>query len=256
MPSAQFVWYELMTSDASAAVSFYEAAIGWKAKDSGMPGDMPYTLMCVGDAQVAGVMGTPPELAAMGAPPTWSGYIAVDDVDAMEARLLKAGGKVLRPAQDIPNVGRFAVVADPQGAAFMLFTPRPGDPPVSPPAGAPGTAGWRELMSADWKAGFEFYSSLFGWKKGEGMDMGEMGTYQLFEIDGVPSGGMMNKMPDMPASYWRYYFNVEAVDAATERIVAHGGTITMPAQQVPGGNWVVQARDPQGAIFSVLSMVK
>jgi predicted enzyme related to lactoylglutathione lyase len=256
MPSAHFVWYELMTSDAPAATAFYEAVVGWKPKDSGMPGGMPYTLMCVGDAQVAGVMGTPPELAAMGAPPTWSGYVAVEDVDAMAATLLQAGGKVLNPPQDIPEVGRFAVVADPQGAAFMLFTPRPGDPPVSPPAGTPGTVGWCELMSADGKAGFEFYSALFGWTKGEGLDMGEMGTYQLFEIDGVPAGGMMNKTPDMPASYWRYYFNVEAVDAAAERIVAKGGSIAMAAHQVPGGSWIVQARDPQGAIFSVMSMVK
>ncbi len=255
MPAARFVWYELMTSDAPAATAFYEAVVGWKSKDAGMP-DMPYTLMCVGDAQVAGVMGTPPELAAMGAPPTWSGYVAVDDVDAMSARLLQAGGKVLKPGQDIPGVGRFAVVTDPQGACFMLFTPGAGDPPVMPPAGAPGTPGWHELMSSDWKAGFTFYSALFGWTLGEGMDMGEMGTYQLFEIDGVPSGGMMNKTPDMPASYWRYYFNVEAVDAAAARIAAHGGTVVMPAHQVPGGTWIVQARDPQGALFSVMSMVK
>ena len=256
MSAARFVWYELMTSDATAATAFYERVIGWRSKDSGMPGDMPYTLMCVGDAPVAGVMGTPPELAALGAPPTWSGYVAVDDVDAMAARLLQAGGKVSSPGQDIPDVGRFAVVADPQGASFMLFTPRPGDPPAMPEAGAPGTAGWRELMSADWKAGYGFYSSLFGWTLGEGLDMGDMGTYQLFEIDGVPTGGMMNKTPDMPASYWRYYFHVEAVDAAAQRIVAHGGTVLMPAHQVPGGNWIVQARDPQGAIFSVMSMLK
>ena len=256
MPTPCFVWYELMTSDAPAAVKFYEAVVGWKAKDAGMPGDAPYTLLCAGDSQAAGIMGTPPHLAAMGAPSAWSGYIAVADVDAMEARVLQAGGKVLAPAQDIPGIGRFAVVADPQGASFMLFTPQPGDTPTGPPPGTPGTTGWRELMSADWKAGYEFYSSLFGWTRGEGLDMGEMGTYQLFEIDGVPSGGMMDKTADMPASYWRFYFQVATIDAAAQRIVDHGGTITMPAHQVPGGDWIVQARDPQGAVFSIVSLVR
>ena len=83
-----------------------------------------------------------------------------------------------------------------------------------------------------------------------------MGSYQLFEADGVPIGGMMDKTPDMPASYWRYYFNVEAADAATARIVAQGGTVLMPAHQVPDGHWVVQARDPHGAVFSVMAKAK
>ena len=255
--NARFVWYELMTSDATAAAGFYRAVLGWKSRDAGMPGGMPYTLMCVGEAQVAGVMGTPPELAAMGASPTWSGYVAVDDVDAMVARLLQAGGKVLRPGQDIPEVGRFAVVTDPQGACFMLFTPSPGDPPraASAPARRARPAG-TSCCRPTGRPAFEFYSALFGWTKGEAFDMGAMGSYQLFEIDGVPTGGMMDKTPDMPASYWRYYINVEAIDAAVARVNARGGKAINGPMEVPGGHWVVQARDPQGAIFSVMSMVK
>ena len=255
MPASRFVWYELMTSDAAAASTFYATVVGWKAEDSGLPG-MDYTLMKVGEAQVAGMMGTPPEMQAINAPPTWSGYIAVDDVDATQARVLQLGGKVLRPAGDIPEVGRFAVVADPQGGAFMLFKPQRSDPPPMPPAEAPGTTGWHELRAMDGPAVWNFYATLFGWTKGEGLPMGPLGVYQLFEIDGVPSGAIMSKEPDQPAPGWRYYFRVDAIDAAAERVRRLGGAVTMGPHQVPGGNWVLHGRDPQGAVFALMSMTK
>jgi predicted enzyme related to lactoylglutathione lyase len=255
MSAARFVWYELMTADASAAIAFYTEVIGWKAVDSGMPG-MAYTLLKVGDAGVAGLMPTPVELQTRGTPPAWSGYVAVDDVDAMEARLLEAGGQVLRPAEDIPGVGRFAVVADPQCASFILFKPMPADAPAMPPAEAPGTIGWHELRARDGAAAFGFYAALFGWTKGEALDMGPMGTYQLFEVDGVPSGAIMNKEPDSPMPGWRYYFRVDAIDAALGRVRKLGGTVTMGPSEVPGGLWVAHALDPQGAVFALMSKTK
>ena len=255
MSAAHFVWYELMTADASAATAFYTEAVGWKAEDSGMPG-MAYTLMKVGDAQVAGIMPTPVELQTRGTPSAWSGYVAVDDVDAMEARVLAAGGQVLRRAEDIPEVGRFAVVTDPQGASFMLFKPARNDPPPMPPAEAPGTVGWHELRARDGAAVFGFYAALFGWTKGEGLDMGAQGTYQLFEIDGVPSGAVMNKESDSPMPSWRYYFRVDAIDAALRRVKKLGGTVTMGPHEVPGGLWVAHALDPQGAVFALMSKTK
>ena len=255
MPASRFVWYELMTSDAPAATDFYTKVVGWTAEDSGMPG-MAYTLMKVGDAQVAGLMGTPPEMQAMNAPPTWSGYVAVDDVDASAAHVLQLGGKVLRPADDIPQVGRFAVVADPQGGAFMLFKPSRTDAPPMPPAEAPGTVGWHELRAMDGPAVWDFYAALFGWTKGEGLPMGPLGVYQLFEIDGVPGGAVMTKEPDQPAPGWRYYVRVDAIDAAARRVREGGGEITMGPHQVPGGNWVLHGLDPQGAVFALMSMTK
>ena len=257
MSAAHFVWYELMTGDAPAAIEFYKQAVGWGAQDAGMP-DAAYTLMMVGDAQVAGVMETPPELEAMGAPPSWSGYVAVDDVDAMAARVLAAGGKVLRPPEDIPNdIGRFAVVADPQNASFVLFKPiPPEDGPILPPPEAPGTVGWPELRAVDGAAVFDFYASLFGWTRGEGMDMGPMGTYQIFEIDGVGCGAIMTKTPDQPAPAWRFYARVAAIDAALERVKQLGGTVTMGPDLVPGDLWVANARDPQGAVFALMSSTK
>jgi hypothetical protein len=255
MAAARFVWHELMTGDVPAAAAFYAGVVGWRAQDSGMPG-VDYTLMMVGAAQVAGMMATPAELKAIGRPPTWSGYVAVDDVDAAQARVLQAGGQVLRPAEDIPGIGRFAVVADPQGASFMLFKPLRADPPPMPPRDAPGTTGWHELHAVDGPAAFDFYATLFDWTKGEALDMGDMGVYQLFEIDGVPSGAVMTRMPDTPMPAWRFHFRVDAAAAAERRIVELGGTVTMGAHQVPGGTWIVQARDPQGADFAVMAAAK
>lgn len=256
MPASRFVWYELMTGGPTAAIDFYTQVVGWRAQDSGMP-DMRYTLMMVGDAPVAGVAGMPAELQAMRLPPLWSGYVAVDDVDTMAARVLTAGGKVIRPAADIPGVGRFAVVADPQNASFMLFKPMPPEGGVVlPPAEAPGTIGWAELRAVDGAAVFDFYASLFGWTRGEGMDMGPMGTYQIFEIDGVGCGAIMTKTPDQLAPAWRFYARVAGIDAALERIRRLGGTVTMGPDPVPGDLWVANARDPQGAVFALMSSTK
>jgi uncharacterized protein len=252
MTASRFVWYELMTSDVRAAEAFYSEVVGWQVDAS----DPQYTLLKIGAAQVAGMMATPPELKAMGVPPAWSGYVRVDDVDAAEARILQLGGKVVRPGSDIPDVGRFAVVADPQGATFLLFKPARHDPPPMPAADAPGTTGWHELRAADGAAVFGFYATLFGWTRGEALDMGPMGVYQLFEIDGVPSGAVMTRESDALPPSWRYYFRVDAIDAAARRVARLGGAVTMGPDQVPGGTWVLHGRDPQGALFALMSMTK
>jgi len=255
MPAPHFVWYELMTGDVAGAAAFYADLVGWQAEDSGMPG-VEYTLLKVGQARTAGLMALPAELAAIGMPACWRGYVAVDDVDASEARLLQLGGKVLRPASDIPGVGRFASVADPQGAAFVLFKPMPTEPPVLPRPDAPGTTGWHELHAVDGATAFEFYAALFGWTKGESFDMGPMGTYQLFEIDGVPSGGIMTRDPSDPVPGWRFYVRVESVEAAAQRVERLGGKVAMGPHQVPGGSWIVVGFDPQGALFALISATK
>ena len=255
MPASHFAWYELMTADAPAAIDFYTQGVGWQAQDAGMPG-AAYTLMMVGDARVAGLMATPPELLAGGAPSCWSGYLVVDDVDAMEARVLQGGGKVLRPAEDIPGVVRFAVVADPQGASFMLFKPLTTEPPPMPAPEAPGTVGWHELRAADGPAVFDFYATLFGWTRGDAIPMGTMGVYQLFEIHGVPCGAIMTAEPGASAPGWRYYFRVAAIDAAAQRIAKLGATVTMGPDPVPSGDWVLHARDPQGAPFALMAKAR
>jgi predicted enzyme related to lactoylglutathione lyase len=239
-----------MTTDVKAAEKFYTSVVGWTAKDAGMSGP-PYVLFSAGSTMVAGLMSIPDDARAMGVPPCWTGYIAVDDVDAYAARVRTAGGAIRREPSDIPGVGRFAVVADPDGAAFILFKRSSDQEPAPIPPGAQGHVGWHELYAGNLDTAWKFYSGLFGWTKGDTMDMGPMGTYQLFATGGQPVGGMMNKPPQLPMAFWTYYFNVDAVDAAVERVKAGGGKIANGPMEVPGGSWIVQCTDPQGAFFAM-----
>jgi predicted enzyme related to lactoylglutathione lyase len=189
----------------------------------------------------------------MGGGPAWTGYVFVEDVDAAAARVTAAGGAVLRPPEDIPGVGRFGVAADPHGAVFILFhSAGAADGGPAAPDG-PGQVGWRELHAGDGASAFAFYSGLFGWTKDEAIAMGEAGVYQIFAIDGAQAGGMMTKLPEAPAPFWLYYFNVEAIDAAKARVEAGGGQIINGPMQVPGGRWIVHCLDPQGAMFAMVA---
>src|ERR1700744_2769565 len=187
--SGKFVWYELMTSDLDAAGKFYAEIVGWTMTDAGMPGQR-YTLAHAGGLAVAGLMAIPQHAAD--ARPGWIGYIGVDDVDAYAERMKEKGGSIHRAPTDIPGIGRFAMVADPQGVIFALFKGA-GTPPPSVEARTPGHCGWHELHALDGVKAFEFYSDMFGWTKDRAMDMGAMGVYQLFAAGGPAIGGMMTK---------------------------------------------------------------
>jgi len=249
--SGKFVWYELMTTDTKSAESFYRKVIGWNGKDAGMPGQS-YTLLGPGETHVAGLMPIPQDAAAAGARPGWIGYIGVDDVDAYAKRVNDKGGTIHRKPADIPDVGRFAIVSDAQSVMFALFKGA-GTPPPAVPPGTPGHAGWHELHALDGEKAFAFYSEMFGWTKADAMPMGEMGVYQLFAVDGVPVGGMMTKMPQSPQPFWVYYFNVPEIQAAEARVKAGGGQVINGPMQVPGGSWIVQCLDPQGAMFALVA---
>jgi predicted enzyme related to lactoylglutathione lyase len=141
------------------------------------------------------------------------------------------------------------MVTDPLGAAFNLFKPaQAGQRVVS---NEPGHIGWHELHTTDSPKAFVFYTEMFGWLKGDGMDMGRMGTYQLFTIGGTAVGAMFDSPAAQAARYWLYYFNVGDIDAAGKRVTDGGGKIMHGPQQVPGGGWIIQASDPQGAAFAL-----
>ena len=201
-----FVWYELMTTDADAAETFYSDVVGWRTQDAGMPG-MRYTILSVGEAGVGGIMTIPPNACAAGARPGWIGYIGVDDVDATAGRVKQAGGTIHKLPEDIPGIGRFAVVADPQGASFVLFRGSSEQPPERPAPGVPGSPGWHELHAGEWQSAFAFYADLFGWTKAEAVDMGAMGTYQLFAAGAEPIGGMMTKFRVRPRAVLALLFH-------------------------------------------------
>lgn len=247
-----FGWCELMTTDVAAATEFYRAAIGWSAKEAGIAG-RHYIVLSAGEVSVAGAMEIPQATREAGMRPGWIGYIMVDDVDEIAMRLREGGGTIHRPAEDIPGVGRFAVVSDPQGAVFTLFMPRGMETPPAADTSAPGHVGWHELYATDWPAAFAFYSGLFGWTKGDAVDMGPMGTYQLFATGGPAVGGMMNAMESVPHPVWNHYFNVDAIDAGVDRVKNAGGEVLNGPHEVPGGMWIAHCRDPQGASFAILS---
>ena len=190
-------------------------------------------------------------LEMQGMPPIWLGYVAVEDVDAYAKKVEAAGGQVHKAPQDIPNVGRFAVVADPQGAMFVLFKGSLDEAPPRPEPMAPGSLGWTELHAADAATVFPFYETLFGWVKHDAMPMPEGGVYQTF--GGAQAfGGVFSHQTPAPGPYWLYYFGVEDIEAAMARVTAGGGRILMEPMEVPGGAFVLNAMDPQGGLFALL----
>ena len=245
-----FIWYELLTSDTAAAKAFYDRVVGWNMSELPGLGAEPYTVLNVGKRGVGGLMTIPADAAAGGLKPNWAGYIYVDDVDAMATKTQRLGGKVMRAPADIPGVGRFAVVADPEGAMLNLFKPSgSGEPKPTP---APGDIGWHELHAGEWPKAFAFYHDMFGWQKGDTVDMGPMGTYQLVAMGPGPGGAMFNSPAAAHARFWLFYFLVDDIDAAAKRLSDAGGTLTNGPHSVPTGDWIVHGRDPQGASFALV----
>jgi predicted enzyme related to lactoylglutathione lyase len=246
----KFGWYELITSDTDNAGKFYSDVVGWTTEE--MPGgqDHPYTTFNIGKVGIAGMLN-------LNGHNSWVGYIVVQDVDAHVEKIVEAGGKILKPATDVPGMLRFAVVSDPQGAAIGVFTPDAAMPsPQRPAPPTPGTIGWHELYTTDLDGGFDFYSKLFGWTKVNDMDMGPMGTYRIFDEGGheqMGDGGMMTKPPHVPVSCWNFYFNVDSIGSAMERVKSGGGQVLNGPMQVPGGSWILNCQDPQGIMFCLVS---
>jgi predicted enzyme related to lactoylglutathione lyase len=247
----RFVWQELMTDDTAAASAFYTRLLGWHAKGSG--GDPAYTEFHAGPTPVGGMMKTPDSAKAMGARSMWMPYIGVDQVDSSVKEIEGLGGKVVRPANDIPNVGRFAVLSDPQGAVFAVFTSN--TPPMAssgPPR--PGEFSWNELATTDHEAALSFYSKAFGWEALFRHDMGPMGTYLIFGAAGVQYGGMFKMSPQHgPHPFWLPYAAVADADASAKLVTASGGRIVNGPMDVPGEGRIAQLTDPGGVLFAIHS---
>ena len=247
----RFLWHELMTTDPEAAKAFYTAVVGWGTKE--WEGPNPYTLWTWGDSQMGGLMELPREAQAAGTPPHWMAYVGVPDVDAAAKQVQDLGGKVLMPPKDIPTIGRFTIVQDPQGATIAPFKPFPRG--ETPPEKTPGIGdfAWHELATTDRNAAWDFYSQLFGWESPQewNMDMGPGGVYKMFGRNGLMYGGIYTKRKETPGPpAWLHYISVEDVHSVSEKIKEHGGQITNGPMEVPGG-MVAMGVDPQGAPFAV-----
>jgi predicted enzyme related to lactoylglutathione lyase len=259
-PAGSFIWYELMTSDANAAARFYGAVVGWQIASQAEPqaGGMDYRLIGRDDGGSAGgVLQLAPDMLANGAHPAWVAYLHVTDVDLAVQAITADGGQALMPKMTLP-VGEIAMVTDPMGAPFYVMTPVP--PPGKPDAVSdlfsvdrPQHVRWNELRSPDLTRARGFYGRHFGFQFNESMPMGpEYGDYQFIDHDGLRVGGMMKHVNAAVPGGWTFYFGVPSASAAKRAIEAAGGHVQMDLHQVPGGDWVVIATDPQGARFGIV----
>ncbi|NWF46395.1 VOC family protein [Hydrogenophaga sp. D2P1] len=243
-----FIWYELLTTDADAAQRFYGDVVGWTASDSGQPG-MDYRILDAGDGQAGGLMQINEQMP--GAKPVWLGYVGVPDVDAAVADWTAAGGSVQMPMMDIPKVGRIAMLADPDGVPLYVMRGASDEVSTAFRVADARHVRWNEIAVKDDKASLAFYQVRFGWTVVDTMPMGEQGDYHLLAANGVRMGALM-RSPVGQEPRWLYYFGVEDIDAAVEQIKAGGGQVLDGPHQIPGGEYSLHARDPQGAAFGLV----
>lgn len=243
----RFVWYDLMSPDTEAAKHFYTKVLGWGTRVDrplmGIEGQPPYTMWTAGGAPIAGMVPFGEEY--------WLGYVEVADVrrSAMQAKDL--GGKVLFEPRDIPRVGRFAVIEDPQGAAIAVYQGVGGAAPSQPFAPKPMDFSWHELATIDWRAALDFYTAMFEWEAISENDMDSLGVYVVFGQRGVPYGGMFDKPAEMSVAAWCYYVRVDDVNEAADKVRQNGGQVINGPMAVPGGDWIAQCLDPAGGTFAL-----
>lgn len=183
--------------------------------------------------------------------PVWLGYIGVDDVDATVSAALRDGATECVPPTEIPGVGRFAMILDPQGTCTYLMRGAVEGGVSQSFAPLVGHCQWNELVTTDPVAALAFYTRHFGWTRGNVMPMGPLGDYQFLLSGNVQFGAIMKRTRADAPPLWRFYFGVDDIDRAVQAITAGGGRLLGDPQQVPGGGYAVVAVDPQGAEFGV-----
>jgi hypothetical protein len=214
---------------------------------------MQYTMWTADGVPLGGVVQLTPEQIEHGMPNHWLPYISVDDVDTAARQAASLGGKVLFGPHDIPGTGRFAVLADPQGASFAIYRS------LDPSEGFNGTRrlgrfAWHELLTTDLDAAWEFYRKMFGWTRTSAFDMGpDVGMYQMFGQGGAEYGGMFrgSGRTNNMRPFWTCYVHVKDVKKAAKIAEDRGGQIVNGPMEVPGGDWIAVIMDPQGAAFAV-----
>jgi len=244
----RFAWYELLTTDVAAAGAFYGNVVGWGVKDASSAG-LVYTLLSAVDVPVCGLLDIPEEGLRLGATPRWTGYVAVDDIDMTAAQIRRLGGAVFVPPTD-SNIGRISIVADPQKAMFGLVATLTYGQLQSGALDELGRVGWHELLAEDRCKVFDFYRELFGWQRSHA-ETDPADLYELFSAGGLTIGGMLTKLPSVSQPCWLYYFNVDDIDAAAQRVRAGGGHLLQGPIELPDRCWIARCADPQGALFAL-----
>jgi predicted enzyme related to lactoylglutathione lyase len=210
-----------------------------------------YTLWMNGDEPVGGLMRAQGGGSGSGGS-QWIPYVNIYDVDETVRNVKSWGGSVIVPPREIPSVGCWAVLADPQGAVIGVYEPA-DNAPSSYKAPKVGEFSWHELITSDYQAAFEFYRKLFPWENTGQHDMGAMGPYFMFGQKGAAYGGMFNGPAESPSPMWVSYVLVDDVHAAAAKVADAGGKVVVEPHEVPGGDWIVRCRDAQGATFALQS---
>lgn len=241
-------WVDLQTPDQDAARAFYSGLFGWEFVDSPMPDGAVYAMAQLGGRNAAAIAPQSPEQSAAGMPPLWNTYLAVDDVDAVTARVADAGGMVAMEPFDIMEAGRMSFVADPAGAFVGLWQARQhiGSQAVN----EPGAVTWNELVTADPDKALPFYDEVLG-LKAVSVPMGPEYAYTMFQVGDQQVGGSTAPQMEGVPNHWHVWFSVASADETAARITELGGTVVVEPMDMPVGRMAV-GRDPQGALFSVL----
>jgi predicted enzyme related to lactoylglutathione lyase len=247
----QFVWHDFVTAEPQAAINFYPKFVPWKTQSWEL--EENYTLWVAKNGPIGGIMPLSTAASSSGAKPHWLPYIATLDIEGTVNETTALGGLVITRPTDIPNGGRYAVLADPQGAVFGVYHSENMNVPGKP---KPGEFSWHEHAGDDYRKTFDFYTALFGWEKIDEHDMGPLGVYMIFGANGVPMGGMFTKPPHMPAASWASYVLVNSADQAASAAAKAGGQVINGPMEVPGGDRIAQIVDAQGAMFAVHSLKK
>lgn len=244
-----FTWTDLAAPDPEGVKPFYAGLFGWTFKDVSMGPAGTYTLLHKDDREVGGLSSMPPEKAAQGAPPSWSSYIEVDDVDGLTSRVGELGGQVFMPPTDIGEEGRMSVIQDPTGAVACLWQSR--ERAETGVFNEPGMLTWNELVTRDVPGAMGFYSELLGWTY-DAMETSGM-LYQVIQNGDRPNGGILQMTDEWPPhvpAHWMVYFAVEDVAESVRKAEELGGTIHVAPMDIEVGTFAV-VEDPQGAVFTV-----
>ena len=251
-PEGTPIWYELLTNDAAASTAFYGEVIGWKVQPP-RPGDeRGYRMIDTASSHIGGMMQLTEQMRSNGAKPTWLFYVGVDDVDATVKKVEAAGGTILMKAFDIPNVGRLAMIADPQGIPLYIMRGASNEESTVFDPSEMGKCNWNELATPDQAAANAFYATVFGWKYPDKLEMPGVGDYVFVAVGDTTVGATMTAPPGAPSG-WQFYFRTPDIDAAAERVNRAGGKVHAGPMDVPGGDRVIVASDEHGIPFGVIA---
>jgi uncharacterized protein len=247
--AGNFCWFELGTSDQTAAANFYSALFGWEVNTNPMGPGFTYTIFRLEGRDCGAAYTLMPDQVQQGIPPNWMVYVAVDSTDETASKTTALGGKVIAPPMDVMDFGRMAVLQDPTGATFSVWQAKSHKGATI--AGVPGTFCWGELSTPQPEKATPFYTELFGWKMMASENPADKYLHIMAGTQAI--GGVApveHRDPNAPPN-WMSYFLVTSCDASANKAVEMGAKVLFgPVTMEKVGRFAFVA-DPQGAMFAL-----